>query len=216
MILTPIKPEALANILDTFDAALKTQAFAQTVFRRISATSKYCPALSADLFAGRSKAVALAHDFGIPTCDEEPATAFSWDGRVIRTRSETSVVFHEIAHWQIAPAARRALYDFGLGAGPETGRVAEADAVACVDPATKEDEENLASLLGILWEVECGEPALLAFAEQNWLESYERASTHAHFVRSLHALRERRLIDASGRPCPPKGFSFSPQPGLRR
>ena len=210
MILTPITPQALPQILDTYDAGLARYPLAQAVFRRIAATRRQCPDLKADLAAGRAKALALAAKFGIPTIDEDPAVAFSWDGAAIRTRSETSVVFHEIAHWQIAPAARRSVPDFGLGAGPETGCAGAANAAVCVDQKTQEHEENLASLLGILWEVEHDEPALLAFAEQNWLELYDRAGTHLHFVHSLEALRARRLIDAEGRPCLEISFSSSP------
>ncbi len=137
---------------------------------------------------------------GIVTLDEDPAVAFSWDGYIIRTRSETSVVFHEIAHWQIAPPARRALYDFGLGAGPESGRIAEANDVCRVDFAIQEEEENLASLLGILWETAHDEPAVLAFAEQNWLECYDRPHTQRHFTTYLEKLQQRGLIDAAGNP----------------
>jgi hypothetical protein len=197
MILTPLDPEALPRLLDLFDAGLSD--VARAVFRRIAATRTLCPALRADLHAGRDKAIALAHRLGIPTLDEEPQAAFSWDGRVIRTRSETSVVFHEIAHWQLA-GERRARIDFGLGAGPESGRIDEANAAACADAATREHEENLASLLGILWEVEHDEPALLAFAEQNWLELAERPHTQTHFVRCLMELIRRGLVDADGRP----------------
>ena len=196
MILTPLDPKALPHILDVFDRGLAGAPMAQSIFRRIAETRRFDP----DLNAGRAKAVALAHRLGIPVIDEDPAAAFSWGGCAIRTRSETSVVFHEIAHWQIAPPARRALYDFGLGAGPETGCIAEANAAACVGNDVKEDEENLASLLGILWEVEHGEPAVLAFAEQNWLELYDRPSTQAHFIAYVDALRTRGLIDDSGRP----------------
>lgn len=196
MILTPIDPAALPHVLQVFDAGLAHVRFAREVFQRIASTHRF----SHDLHAGRDKAVALAAQFGIPTLDEEPAAAFSWDGRAIRTRSETSVVFHEIAHWQIAPPERRALYDFGLGAGPETGRIDEANAVACVGNGVKEDEENFASLLGILWEVEHDEPAILAFAEQNWLEFYGRPSTHEHFIAYLAKLRARGLVDDYGRP----------------
>lgn len=205
MILTPVDAAALPRILEVFDRGLGDDAFARTVFRRIAGTRDFCPDLVADLHAGRAKAVALAARFGIPTLDEDPAVAFSWDGRAIRTRSETSVVFHEIAHWQIAPADRRPLPDFGVGAGPETGRVDEANAAICVDPATKEEEENLSSLLGILWEVEYAEPAILAFAEQNWLELYDRPSTPAHFARCLRTLLDRGLLTADGRPVPPPG-----------
>lgn len=200
MILTPLEPDALTRILDVFDAGLADDAASQGVFRRIAATRAFCLDFKADLFAGQAKAVALAARLGIPTLDEEPAKAFSWDGHAIRTRSETSVVFHEIAHWQIAPVERRALYDFGLGAGPETARIDDANAASCVDNATKEHEENLASLLGILWEVAHDEPAVLAFAEQNWLELYDRPHTQRHFADCLGQLRARGLIDDKGIP----------------
>jgi hypothetical protein len=200
MILTPLDADALPRILDVFEAGLVDSPMALSVFQRIAATRRFCPGFKADLHAGRAKAVTLAQRMGIPVCDEEPAQAFSWDGHVIRTQSETSVVFHEVAHWQIAPPARRALYDFGLGAGPETGRIDEANAVVTVDNAVKEEEENLASLLGILWEVAHDEPAVLAFAEQNWLELYDRPHTQRHFVDCLAQLRARGLIDDAGHP----------------
>lgn len=203
MILTPIDPETLPHILTVFAHGLEGDAFARQVFQRIAATAALCPGFTADLHAGRQKAVALAARFGIPTLDEDPAVAFSWDGHAIRTRSETSVVFHEIAHWQIAPPARRGLPDFGVGAGPETGRIKDADAAACVDAKTREEEENLSSLLGILWEVEYDEPAILAFAEQNWLELYDRPSTPAHFARCLATLKARGLLTDDGRPRAP-------------
>jgi len=200
MILTPLDPADLPHIFRVFAQGLAGDALARGVFDRIAATLAHCPGLKADLHAGRAKAVALAARLGIPTLDEDPAVAFSWDGHAIRTRSETSVVFHEVAHWQIAPPERRARADFGVGAGPETGKVEDADAVVCVDAATREEEENLSSLLGILWETEYGEPAILAFAEQNWLELYDRPSTQMHFARCLRALQARGLIDDEGRP----------------
>lgn len=203
MILTPVQADELPRILDVFAQGLGENERAHAVFARIAATRAFCPDLKADLHAGRAKAVTLAARMGIPTLDEDPAVAFSWDGHVIRTRSETSVVFHEIAHWQIAPPERRPLPDFGVGAGPETGRVDDANAVVCVDAATREEEENLSSLLGILWEVEYAEPAILAFAEQNWLELYDRPSTPAHFARCLAVLTARGLLTAEGRPFIP-------------
>lgn len=200
MILTPLDADALPRILDVFEVGLSHAPMARAVFRRIADTRRFCPGFKADLHAGRAKAVALAQRMGIGTCDEDPADAYSWDGHVIRTRSETSVVFHEVAHWQVAPASRRPLFDFGLGAGPETGCVTDANAVACVDNATKEEEENLASLLGILWEAHYDEPAVLAFAEQNWLELYDRPHTQQHFIDCLEKLRARGLIDDAGSP----------------
>jgi hypothetical protein len=198
MILTPIDPAQLPCLIEAFDHGLAAFPEARGVFRRIAATQRFVTGQASDLWRGQGKAIALAQTLGIATLDEEPARAFSWDGHAIRTRSETSVVFHEIAHWQIAPPARRALPDFGLGAGPETGRVAEANAATCVDGATKEDEENLASLLGILWEVEHDEPAILAFAEQNWLELPDRPHTQRHFAAHWRRLKDRGLLPPAG------------------
>jgi hypothetical protein len=203
MILTPIDPADMPRILDAFAAQLPAWGPARAVFARIAGTRRFCPGFTADLWAGQHKAVALARRMGIPTRDEDPAVAFSWDGEAIRTRSETSVVFHEIAHWQITHPARRKLPDFGLGAGPESGRAADADAASCVDIATQEEEENLSSLLGILWEAAHDEPAILAFAEQNWLEGYDKPGTPAHFTRCVNALIARGLIDGAGAPIFP-------------
>jgi hypothetical protein len=195
MILTPITLSELPSMLKALECGLKDSPSALAAFRHIERTLKFAPGLQADLNAGRQKAVTFAHSRGLATLDEDPATAFSWDGCFIRTRSETSVVFHEIAHWHVAPPSRRALYDFGLGAGPETGRIDEANAVACVDAATKEDEENLSSLLGILWEADHEEPAILAFAEQNWLELPDRPFTARHFATCFDRLMARGLIN---------------------
>jgi hypothetical protein len=200
MILMPLEADEFPRALDVFNVGLADNPAVRAVFRCISATKKFCPGFKADLHAGRQKAIDLAARMGIATLDEDPATAFSWDGQAIRTRSETSVVFHEIAHWQIAPPARRALYDFGLGAGPESGLIAEANQVCGVDVSVQEEEENLASLLGILWETKHDEPAVLAFAEQNWLAFYDRPHTWRHFGAYVYKLQKRGLINDEGRP----------------
>jgi hypothetical protein len=144
----------------------------------------------------------LAARLGITMLDEEPARAFSWDGRLLRVRSEACVLFHEIAHWLLAPGARRRLPDFGLGAGPETGRKAEADRARTVAEERRIAEECEASLLGILWEAAFGGPAIDAFLEQNWLERFDREGTHALFRSTLAALLGRGLIDGNAEPRP--------------
>lgn len=199
MNLTPIASDRLPGILQGFAARLAPGSLAARAFARIAATAEGAD-LAADTPGRRDDALGLVRRFAIPAVDEAPAASFSWDGRSVRTRSEPSVLIHEVAHWLIAPPGRRALPDFGLGAGPETGRVAAADAARCVDPAAKEEEELLASLLGILWEAELGHPAIHAFVEQNWLEGWERPAAAAQFVRAAGALRARGLIDADGAP----------------
>ena len=199
MNLTPIPtdelPRALARMDSFLDSAGSAAAALGLIADTFAAVDMHC-----DTPADRRAAIALAVRFGIPVLDEDPAMAFSWDGTVIRTQSEASVVIHEIAHWQIAPPARRALPDFGLGAGPETGRIAEADAARCVTDAEKEREELLASLLGILWEAALGLPAIHAFVEQNWLEAWDRRAAADQFRNTVDALIRRGLIGPDGMP----------------
>jgi len=153
-----------------------------------------------DTPAHRRTACEIASRLGIRLLDGAPAEAFSWDGTAIRIRSEASVLLHEVAHWQLCPAARISLPDFGLGAGPETGRKAEADAARAVDALTEVREEQRASLLGILWEAHLGFPALGAFLEQNWLEGWRRGAAAAHFRKILGDLVGLGLAAADGTP----------------
>lgn len=201
MILTPIAPEDLPRLLAAFGGGLPVgDAVARAAFLRIAeGLSAFADPAAEE--AARRQAVDLAARFGIPTLEEEPARAFSWDGAAIRALSEPCVLLHEIAHWQICPMARRGLYDFGLGAGPETGRRDEADAARLADFATQEREEAMASLLGILWETELGQPAVLAFAEQNWLERADHPGTPGYFATVIGWLHAAGLIDDQARPC---------------
>ena len=202
MILTPIADETLETVLTGFAARLTGHPQAAAAFGRIAATWPVAPG-TVDTPAQRAQGVSLAHAFGIQTLDEEPAVAFSWDGRAIRTRSEASVIIHEVAHWLLCAPERRPLPDFGLGAGPETGLKDIANAAFCITEEARETEEVLTSLLGILWEAELGQPAILAFLEQNWLEGAHRDSTVAFFTDSLDALVRLGLVDALGRPSQP-------------
>jgi hypothetical protein len=153
-----------------------------------------------DTPAHRAAACGLAAALSIPLIDAAPAEAFSWDGFAIRSRSEASVLMHEVAHWQLCPAARIALPDFGLGAGPETGRKAEADAARAVDTLTEVQEEQRASLLGILWEAHLGLPAIGAFLEQNWLDGWRRGAVAGHFRQILGDLVRLGLAAPDGTP----------------
>jgi len=199
MLLTPIPPEHLPAVLAQFDARLPADPTVRGAFRRIAATWPVQEG-GVDRPEHREAAVHLAHRLGIATLDEEPALAFSWDGVRLRTRSEATVILHEIAHWQLCPPDRRRLPDFGLGAGPETGLRAAADAALCVSQQEQQEEEALTSLLGILWEAALGQPAILAFLEQNWLEGHDRPAAIAHFSGCVETLRNRGLIGTDGLP----------------
>jgi len=203
MILTPITLSDLPDLLTRFDRRLADDSVAQQVFRRISAGLDAIPegdlTLSQDPVHHR-QAIQLCRNFGMEIIDESPRVAFTWDGHAVRVGCEPSVVIHEVAHLQCAAPSRRIAYDFGLGAGPETGLAAEANAAASVFGVERDQEEALASLLGILWEVELNQPAILAFLEQNWLEGGDRPENRTHFLKNLHILRRHGLIDPTGRP----------------
>ena len=201
MILSPIDladlPGALMDLRARLDDPLS-----RAVLDRIAGSLAQV-ARGVDTPAYRAAAVELARRCGIPVLDEEPQRALSWDGAVLRTRSESYVLMHEIAHWQLCPPARRSLPDFGLGAGPESGRPEIADAAIRVTPEEQQEDECLSSLLGILWEVELRQPAILAFLEQNWLEGWQRPACAENLARWVRRLRDLALIDSQGRPVGP-------------
>ncbi|BBK45452.1 hypothetical protein STVA_54720 [Allostella vacuolata] len=198
MILTALDPAAVPAALAGFAAVLADRPLAARALARIAASARHGG--PEDSPARRASAVALARRLGIPTLDEAPAAAFSWDGSVLRTDSEAWVILHEVAHWLLAPDWRRGRRDFGLGAGPETGRKGEADADRCLDEAALAAEEAEASLLGILWEAELEQPAIHAFVEQNWLEGWSRPSTADYFSAVVERLHAQGAIDGDARP----------------
>ena len=149
MRLTPINRDTLTRALAGFESYFALATPARAAFDLIAGSRAAFDA-PYDTPAHRQAALDLVMSFGVPVIHEKPSTAFSWDGHAIRTQSEASVLVHELAHWQIAPPDRRHLPDFGLGAGPETGCVADADAARYASDTVKEHEELMASLLGIL------------------------------------------------------------------
>ncbi|MFV3128183.1 elongation factor P hydroxylase [Niveispirillum sp. KHB5.9] len=203
MQLTTIPDDILPQALDSVAANLSPGSLTAKVLARIAATRDLI-ALGVDTAEHRAAAVDLARAFGIGVIDEAPQDAFSYDGVSIRTRSEAYVLIHEVAHWLVAPPERRGLVDFGLGAGPESGRIDEANEAIAVGKDEQIREEALASLLGILWEVELGQPAVLAFLEQNWLEGWDRASCAQNLADNVDQLFQAGLIDAEGRPFAPE------------
>lgn len=201
MILTPIDHGLLARLGAEFDQALAADPTARAVFRRITAQ---VPAgdllcLSTDPLH-HAQAVALCRQFGLGTLDVDPHDYFTWDGQAVATRMVPSVLIHEVAHYQCAAPARRSVIDFGLGAGPESGRKAEGEAAQSLFTPERDVEEGLTSLLGILWEAELGQPAVLAFLEQNWLEGGASLHNLAHFRKIVGWLGEIGLISADGAP----------------
>jgi len=201
MMLSPLSPTAFDGLATHFAAGLDGDPLAQAVFHHVTRVRPPGDLLSLSTDpAHHAQAVALCGSFGFGLLDLSPAEHFTWDGAAVAIRIEPSVLIHEIGHYQLAAPERRGVYDFGLGAGPETGRKAEADAVQSLFLPERDVEEGLCSLLGILWEAELGQPAVLALLEQNWLEGGSSRHNLAHFRKVVRWLAEMGLIDAQGHP----------------
>jgi hypothetical protein len=196
MILTPIRRERLRPVLDRFAARLHDPA-ARAALARIRATAPD-RAEGAEAERHRQDALAFARRAGMAIHPDGTPCAFNWDGIGLNGATEAYVILHEAAHFLLAPPERRRLIDFGLGAGPDTTDQDAAEAAAAVDLAQREADEAEASLLGILWEAELGQPALASFLDQNWLEGLERSAAD-HFSAVLGRLQARGLVAADAR-----------------
>ncbi len=197
MILTPIERAHLAEVLERFARNLNDRDAA--VFRRIAASGAD-RADGNDAVAHHRVAVDLARAMGMGILPGSPKLDFGWNGDALREETEAYVLLHEVAHFQIALPSQRHLIAFGLGAGPEDGKPDEAERAAVLFGLDREYQEALASLLGVLWEVELGQPGLASFLDQNWLEGADRPSAAVHFHTVLDRLEGMDLVDEDGRP----------------
>jgi hypothetical protein len=196
MILTPIPREQLSGALDRFMAGLQGP-FSRAVFRRIRATSSE-RAIGPEAERHRQTALARARAVGMAVHPEGTSCRFNWDGTALNGATEAYVILHEMAHFVLAPPERRVRIDFGLGPGPDTLDREAAEAAAILPPLDCEEDEAAASLLGIVWEAELGQPALASFLDQNWLEGLDRSAA-LHFSAVALALRRRRLFTPASR-----------------
>ena len=196
MMLTPLTRPCVPKLLCNFSNVLRDDTLEKKVFTRIAATLHWVQGTSLELSQcphHRKEARELAKTFGMNVSDQSPNDGFTWDGSTLSTNMEPSVIIHDVAHFQVCTPDRRYIPDFGLGAGPETGYRMQADAQARVHGVDRDIEESLASLLGILWEVELKQPAVLAFLEQNWLKGSNRSqpATSAKHQDPIHDRRHR-------------------------
>jgi hypothetical protein len=185
MILTPISPTKLDTVLDQFTARL-TASEARTAFALIRTTSSE-RAESEAAEHDRQTALVFARRYGMAVHPPGSNCGFNWDGAALDGETEAYVILHEVAHFVLAPAERRSLPDFGAGPGPDTRDRAGAERAAILPVLEREADEVMASLLGVLWEAELGQPALASFLDQNWLEGLERSAA-AHFTAVLQRL----------------------------
>lgn len=86
--------------------------------------------------------------FGMQTCDEHPEKGL-WDGKTLwHAGLCVPSLYHELAHFQVAPARLRRRSEFGCGAASET----DIDYGYRLRPVKNaQDYEERASILGILW-----------------------------------------------------------------
>jgi hypothetical protein len=198
MILTDIARKDLPGVIERFAALLEPPA--RAAFRRIANPAKAARAEGAEAERHHATACDLARNFGMPLLPGSPTIDYAWTGAALRRDTEAYVLLHEVAHFQLAPRERRHAIDFGLGPGPETGDRDGAERAATVFGLEREAEEAMASLLGVLWEIELGQPGFASFLDQNWLEGADRPSAAQHFTAVLAALQQRGLVDDDGRP----------------
>src|SRR5215469_11805142 len=198
MILSDITPEDLPDVIERFAGLLEPSA--RAVFRRIVDAANAARAEGAEATRHHTVACDLARTFGMKLLPGSPALDYAWTGTALRRDIEAYVLLHEVAHFQLAPPERRHAIDFGLGAGPETGDRDGAERAATVFGIEREAEEAMASLLGVLWEIELDQPGFASFLNQNWLEGAERPGAAHHFTAVLMALQQRGLVDDEGRP----------------
>ena len=198
MILTPIPREALAGALDCFMAGLPNR-LSRAVFASIRATSPD-RAAEAEAEQHRLTALSFARSFDMAIHPEEIPCRFNWDGTALNGATEAYVILHEVAHFALAPPARRALVEFGLGPGPDTLDREAAERAAVLPQLQREADEAAASLLGIVWEAALGQPALASFLDQNWLEGLDRSAA-AHFTAVVETLRHRELLNVGRAPA---------------
>ena len=195
MILTPIPLERLPQVLRYFRSSL-ADGLACRVLDAVAETSPHrAEGETADLH--RRQALVLARGVGMGVVAGSP---LSWDGERANADTEAFVLTHEVAHFQLASPKRRRAIDFGLGAGPDTLDRAAAEGAASLTQLAGDREEAMVSLLGILWEVALGQPALASFLDQNWLEGAGTVRAAAHFTAVLQRLRAGGFLDDAGQP----------------
>lgn len=174
--------------------------FSRAVFRGIRETAAE-RAIGAEAERHRQAALSLARAFGMAIHREGVHCPFNWDGTALNGATEAYVILHEIAHFVLAPPERQGLIDFGLGPGPDTLDRATAEHEAVLSELAREEDEAAASLLGIVWEAELGQPALASFLDQNWLEGLDRSAAR-HFTTVLGGLRRLRLLNLASLGAP--------------
>lgn len=129
----------------------------------------------------------LANQLGVPLSPRDPRETYMWDTQSIGIGTlNYSNQLHELAHWQVATEEMRRELDFGLGAGPETGR-AVSRRMSLAQSQTLEEE---ASLLGIAYEAYWGLP----FNQTLELHEWHCLADATSFWATIQRLTDKGLL----------------------
>jgi len=128
------------------------------------------------------------------------------DEALTKRRTESNLI-HDIAHFVVAAPERRTLPEFGLGESPDTFRLGPSMSLAKgMTGKMAQQEEELASALGIYWERELGLDWRQTIKDHCWddimlkdsipkeeSEIFNPSANHK-FARQLKELKERKII----------------------
>lgn len=124
------------------------------------------------------------------------------DNEMQKRRTDSNLI-HDIAHFVVAAPERRTLPEFGLGDSPDTYIFNTPKAQGMTSQKAQQEEE-LASVLGIYWEREFGLDWYKTYEDHSWVgpffngptkekEIFNFDATHK-FAKQLQELRRRKII----------------------
>lgn len=168
----------------------------------------------------RAIAVAKARSLGFAVNESVEYDA-QWDGKTLNVKAQDATIYgadhpgniiHEIGHWAVCTSReRRNGPDYGLGPGPDSD---PDSSVILLDPKDAQIEEERASMLGVLIEIELGFPGADTMRMHNWAHPWttfdgnrkpiqapdgEWAYDNARgFTRALNWLIKKDLISSEG------------------
>lgn len=155
----------------------------------------------------KSKVIKLSQRMGCPIVNRR-CNPYAWDGQTIALREtrkprHISHLVHDIAHFLVAIKKRKSIPDFGLGIGPDSPPGAKYLKPIIPDRQCQEEEE-MASILGILIEKEIGSDWKWTWDYHSWNVEINPADVsnflHWRVKPILAKLRKKKLIDKKLKP----------------
>lgn len=151
----------------------------------------------ANLAKAKKRIIQVGEKLGMKFSDEDPRQSVNWTGTTANIGNmSVSNIIHEVAHYMVASPGNRNLVDYAQGAGVESSKY-PAD-----QPRWPEEQEELASLLGILWEKSFGLCTEDTLRDHCWIYGhgtgryYEHRTTAAPTILQLNKFG---LLDKHGR-----------------